>query len=136
MAPSGETTDYSGRWTGELLVSSCGGSGPDVAATCATVKGNTARYQLILTQRGSEVTGTFAVGDDPPVSTAAALDPAGALVLTGTGVNDSGSTTVTWHLLLQRGALLGTFEMRAVPGDPSHGQMLVGGPIASATRTP
>jgi len=123
--PAPPATPYSGRWSGNYLIDRCDGTGSVQDLLCGTRRGlyppgTSLPITLDLTQSGSTVSGTIALGQLTGVVTGA-VRSTGLLTLSGAARSGTGTATLTfWDTRAVGSVMDGFFNFNAtyvdVPG--------------------
>ena len=133
LAPSPSVPNYAGNWSGSYVLSGCNQSGGMALANFCANLGATMPYGLALTQSGSNVSGSFSLGQITFSSTGGTVSGDGSLTLNGSTVSNGNTIIVTWALRLSGSALSGTLT-QVWTSSTLSGQINMVGTISTAVR--
>ena len=132
-SPSLFTSNFQGRWSGSIAVTSCKATGAaNAEGVCTFLTGGP--FNMTLTQSGRTVTAVFDFGGEPAPQTSGEIDSAGKLQFTSTADDVGGRVTVTWYLSLVNNLLAGSMDARAISTNPADGEVAFSGTITRAVR--
>lgn len=124
-APTVPATPFTGRWSGQYIIDRCDGTGSVQDLLCGTARGlfppgTALPISLDLTQSGSTVSGTIALGSITGVVTGA-VRTTGLLTLSGVARGGTATATLTyWDTRAIGNAMDGFFNFSAtytnIPG--------------------
>jgi hypothetical protein len=133
-SPSSRTPDYAGSWSGSYTITGCTQSGGVALANICGNLGATPPYSFSLTQSGTNVSGSFALGSVSFPNVGGTVRSDGSLSLQGTSVSNGITVVVTWALNMPANALTGTITQQWTSTGLS-GSATVTGNINTAIRS-
>ncbi|HTK28852.1 MAG TPA: hypothetical protein VL309_04845 [Vicinamibacterales bacterium] len=133
-SPTPSVPQYGGSWSGTYVISGCNQTGGMSLVNICGSLGNSAPYGLTLTQNGTSVTGSFALGTISFANTGGTIASGGSLALTGTNLSNGITIVVNWALNLTASTLTGTLSQNWT-SDTLSGQVNIVGSISNASRS-
>lgn len=103
------------------------------ANVCGALGGSTQGFSMLLTQNGSNVSGSFNLGTVAFANASGTVAADGGLDLRGNGTANGIAAAVTWSLRLPATSLTGSVA-QTWSSSALTGQATVAGSITSATR--
>ena len=134
-SPTAVVPNFAGNWSGTYSFTGCSQSGGLALANICGVLPSSAPYSFSLSQNGSTVSGSFALGNLQFPSTSAVVSSGGALALSGTNTSSGITTAASWNLTLPSNSTLSGTVSYVITSDVLTGSATISGSILSATRS-